>query len=215
MAELVLRQRSALAGWDDRLAAAGARAGGAVALAEAAFLAQVLVRAEPGSPAARAFEAALGGALPGANRVAALPGGREALWLGPDEWLVVALPGETAELEAALAAAAAGEAGGNPAVTSLSANRTAIDVNGRWAHDVLAAVCGLDLHPRAFQPGCCAQTLLASAPVILQEREAAAGGGRSFRVLVRPSLSAYVAEWLVDAVDGVAAEHAAVAAGLR
>jgi sarcosine oxidase subunit gamma len=62
------------------------------------FLAQVGVRLEPSSPAAARVEAALGFALPEANRVAEA-GGRRALWLGPDEWLVVAADGEERSLD--------------------------------------------------------------------------------------------------------------------
>ncbi|MGW0201911.1 sarcosine oxidase subunit gamma family protein, partial [Nonomuraea sp. NPDC003201] len=53
--------------------------------------------------------------------------------------------------------------------------------------------CALDLHPRAFGPGRCAQTMLARAQVVLVPRE------DGFLVLVRSSFAAYLAEWLLDA----------------
>ena len=49
------------------------------------------------------------------------------------------------------------------------------------------------MHPAAFGPGCCAQTLLARAHVILQ------GRADGFRVFVRASFADYLAEWLLDA----------------
>ena len=59
----------------------------------------------------------------------------------------------------------------------------------------LAAGCALDLHPRMFRAGCCAQTLLAKVPVILDQLD----GSPTFHVLVRASFAAYLADWLVDA----------------
>jgi sarcosine oxidase subunit gamma len=61
--------------------------------------------------------------------------------------------------------------------------------------DLLAAGCSLDLHPRAFAPDRCAQTLLARAQVILEQR-----GEDAFRLHVRGSFAVYLASWLIDAV---------------
>lgn len=112
----------------------------------------------------------------------------QALWLGPDEWLVVSDEEPPGPLEAALAAL--------PGVTvvDLSANRRVLELRGGEAADLLAGGCALDLHPRAFGPGRCAQTLLAGVPVILWQVEADA-----YRVLVRPSFAPYLAAWLADA----------------
>jgi sarcosine oxidase subunit gamma len=65
-----------------------------------------------------------------------------------------------------------------------------VELAGADRFDLLAQGCGLDLHPRAWQPGSCAQTLLARAPVLLQERDQAT------RVFVRASFAAYLADWL-------------------
>ena len=71
-------------------------------------------------------------------------------------------------------------------------------MSGPRAKDVIAKGCGLDLDRRAWTAGSCAQTLLARVPVILHEREETTG------VLVRPSYSSYVVDWLL----GAAAEFA-------
>lgn len=217
MAEpLQLRQNAPLAAFRGRFAACSADGGGtgsdSLRLAETPFLAQVGVRAVPGSAAAAALGQALGAPLPLAgNTWARAAGGREVLWLGPDEWLVVGSPGEEAALEAALEAAVAGLDGCGAAV-GLSANRTALELSGSLAREVLASVCGLDLHPAAFGPERCAQTLLASAPVVLQRRDGGTPGeAPAFRILVRPSFAAYVAEWLLDAAAGVRAAVSAAA----
>ena len=57
---------------------------------------------------------------------------------------------------------------------------------------MLAQGCSLDLD--RFEPGRCAQTLLARAQVILYRPDA-----DTFRILVRPSFAAYLRAWLGDA----------------
>ena len=59
----------------------------------------------------------------------------------------------------------------------------------------LAAACGLDLDPRRWTPGMCAQTLFGQAQVILHQRDE-----RTTRVFVRPSFVGYV-EALLDATS--------------
>ena len=67
--------------------------------------------------------------------------------------------------------------------------------------ELLEFGCPIDLHPRAFGPGRCAQTLLARANVLIwhvtDEPE------DTWRLFVRPSFAAYVAAWLADAADGL------------
>ena len=166
-------------------------------LATVPFLAQVGVRLDPSGPAAARVEAALGFALPEANRVAEA-GGRRALWLGPDEWLVVAADGEERSLVALLADAIAGDG----CVVDLSANRTGLELSGTDARTVLATCCSLDLHPRVFTTGQCAQTLVQKAGVLIEHR----GEDRYLLLLVRPSFAAYVAEWLLDGMLGLKAD---------
>ena len=83
-----------------------------------------------------------------------------ALWLGPDQWLVTCpardVPGLLASLREALA-------GVHAAITDVTDGRVAFRLAGPSARDVLAKGCPLDLHPRAFPPGRCAQSLLAKA----------------------------------------------------
>jgi len=114
---------------------------------------------------------------------------RGALWLGPDEWLVVAAPGDPAlmvdELEAALA-------GTHHAVVDVSANRAVIELRGSRRLERLASACALDLDPAGgWTSGICAQTLFARAQVILQELPGAT------RLFVRPSFADYVVDRLL------------------
>jgi sarcosine oxidase subunit gamma len=164
---------SPLAGRTGDLAALGAR--------EVAFLAQVSLRAEEALAPRVPF------ALPAEPNTWTRGGGREALWLGPDEWLVVAAPGQAAAVVAELEAALDGL---HRSVVDVSAYRTVVELAGADRFDLLAQGCALDLHPRSWRDGRCAQTLLGRAPVLLQEREAAT------RIFVRTSFANHLAGWL-------------------
>ncbi len=82
------------------------------------------------------------------------------------------------------------------AVVDVSAQRTALRLSGPCAREVLQHGCPIDLHPRAFGPGRCAQTLLARAQVVLYQTDEAP----TYLILVRASFAEYLAEWLMDAM---------------
>jgi len=112
---------------------------------------------------------------------------------------VVGPPSARAEILEALERAIGPEDG---AAVDLSASRVLFELQGSWARDVLASCCALDLHPRVFEAGNCAQTLLAKAPVLLSQVDDAP----TYRFFVRPSLASYVVSWLLDGIEGVRAE---------
>ncbi len=116
-----------------------------------------------------------------------------ALWLGPDEWLLIGPPGGEGELESRTREAAGDEP---VSVTDVSAQRTTLLVTGPRARDLLAHGCPLDLHPRSFGSGRCAQTTLGRTQVVLVARDEPRAG---FWVLVRSSFAGYLADWLLDA----------------
>ena len=191
------RRRSPLGHLAGALAAGGRE--GVVTLREEPFLAQVDVRVDPARAAA--MEAALGVPLPLVPNTTASADGRTALWLGPDEWLMVGADGTQGAIEAAVREAL-GDAFGS--VVDVSANRTALRLAGPCARAVLEKGCSVDLHPRAFSPGACAQTLVARAQVILEQL----GPEPAYRLFVRPSFAEYLATWLVDAMTEFAAAEA-------
>jgi sarcosine oxidase subunit gamma len=141
---------------------------------EIPFLTMINVRTTAGT--------LLGVPVPAPNRVTTV-GERAVLWLGPDEYLVVAADGDDVS-------EVTGES-----VVDVSANRTTIELSGPHARDVLEKGMSIDLHPRAFGPGQCAQTLLARAQVILRQVDEKP----TYHVLVRGSFAPYLADWLVDA----------------
>ncbi|WP_298282408.1 sarcosine oxidase subunit gamma [Acidocella sp.] len=93
---------------------------------------------------------------------AAVSGGRAALRLGPDEWLLL-LP----EAEAPAAALAGALPGGLYALTEISHRQTAIVLEGGAAADRLNAGCPLDLDLAAFPVGMATRTLFFKAEIVL------------------------------------------------
>ncbi|MBV7695644.1 sarcosine oxidase subunit gamma [Streptomyces sp. TRM70350] len=195
MAETALTAplRSPLSQVADHLAAATRTSGGAIRLAELPFLAQLNVRMDAKGAAAEAVGLALDLQLPLQPNTVVRAGELTALWLGPDEWLLVGPPGSERDLESRIRQAAGDEF---VSVIDVSAQRTTLLVTGPRAHDLLAHGCSLDLHPRAFGPGRCAQTTLGRTQVVLVARDEYRAG---FWVLVRSTFAGYLADWLLDA----------------
>lgn len=192
-ATLFARRRSPLqdhAATMARGAVAGARG---VALKEIPHLAQITLRGDTGdSGVLAAVRAALGLDLPLTANTVAASGDLSALWLGPDEWLIVGAPDSESDLAARLNAALADK---HVSVVDVTANRTVLELSGPSARGVLEKACGLDLRPREFKPGQCAQTNLARTVGILE-----LGQGGVWRIYVRNSFALYLADWLLDAM---------------
>jgi sarcosine oxidase subunit gamma len=138
-----------------------------------------------------AAELALVVALPEAGRSVIGPAGN-VLWLGPDEFLIVTEPEREIAVAASLLSALRGR---RAAVIDISDSRTIIALSGVHARDVLAKGCGIDLHPRSFAPGQCAQTSLAKARVALYQLDDAP----TYHILVERSHAEYLWLWLADA----------------
>ena len=119
-------------------------------------------------------------------------GAHKALWLGPDEWLVTTPQAEDQDLLGKLADAVKDV---HAAVTDVGDGRFTVTVSGPRARDLLAKGCGLDLHPRVFGPGRCAQSLLARVPVLIHQT----GEAPVFEITVNRNMAVYLWEWLADA----------------
>lgn len=156
------------------------------------FVAMVDLWVDPGSPGSAAAAAILGiGALPTTPSTIAAGRDTDAIWLGPEEWLITSKRGDGEDLEARLRGAVS-EHGG--AAVDVSAQRTTVRLRGDHARDVLAKGCSLDLHPSVFGPGAAAQTTLGQAVVVLIPL-----GDNDYRIIVRSSFAGYLADWLIDA----------------
>ena len=149
-----------------------------------------------GGPAVRAAAAGvLGLEVPASSCRAALEGERAALWLGPDEWLLIAPMEDAATLSAAL---------NEPlqalphSLVEVSHRQIALAVSGPQAATLLAAGCPLDLDERAFPVGMCTRTMLARAEIVLWRT-----GTQVFRIEVWRSFAAYVSAFLAEATLGI------------
>lgn len=110
-------------------------------------------------------------------------------WLGPDEWLIVTPTDQQTGLEKDLRAALKTVFS---SVVDNSSGLTMIEIRGDNAAQLLASDCPLDLHPRAFKAGQCAQTRLAKAGMIVAPMRQEAG----FEVIVRRSFADYIGLWM-------------------
>ena len=136
--------------------------------------------------------AALGAELPLRPNRASQPaaGGRFALWLGPDEWLLGA-PGEDAEnLATNLGAALAGRA---HSLVEVSHRQIGLALEGPAARRALSAGCPLDLRLVAFPVGMATRTLFLKAEIILWRQ-----ANQRFHVEVWRSFAPYLAGHLAE-----------------
>jgi sarcosine oxidase subunit gamma len=152
------------------------------------------VRLEPAAPAERinlrvraedvaALSAALGVDLPLKPKTSASANGRTALWVGPDEWLVVAESG--GEVGSTLVEAAA-RSGALHSATDVSHRNTAILVSGPGAAGAINVGCPQDLSLKAFPVGACSRTIFGKVEIVLLRTAEDA-----FRVEVWRSFSDY------------------------
>ena len=135
-----------------------------------------------------AVSKALGVTLPVKPKTSAEKGGVHALWLGPDEWFLIAPAGT--DLAGRLAKADAFHS-----AVDISHRNAAILVRGAGAADILNAGCPQDLSLPAFPVGACSRTVLAKTEVILYRLAADA-----FRIEVWRSFAPYAHDFLEDAV---------------
>ena len=135
-----------------------------------------------------------GVALPEAACRASTAGGRSALWLGPEEHLLIA-PAETGHcIQAELSSALAGIA---HSLVEVSDRQVAYTVTGPGARDVLASGCPLDLDPAAFPVAMCTRTLFGKSEIVLWRR-----GAEEYHLEVARSFSDYVLGWMRGAHRG-------------
>ena len=81
------------------------------------------------------------------------------------------------------------------AITDVSGGQTAVVLRGGFVRELVAKGCPLDLHPRVFGIGQCAQSHLAKAPILIRQVD----GQPSFEIIVRRSYADYFWLWLEDA----------------
>jgi sarcosine oxidase subunit gamma len=158
------------------------------------------VRVTPALPASRmslrapegslaALSSVLGLDLPNKPKTSAEAGGRTALWLGPDEWLVID-DGSTDLV------AIAGTSNALHSAADVSHRNTGIIVSGPGAENCLSAGCPQDLSLESFPVGACSRTLFGKVEVVLIRLEP-----ETFRVECWRSFSDYVFGLLAEAAE--------------
>jgi sarcosine oxidase subunit alpha len=149
---------------------------------------RLLVRAD--NVAATAIGRALGVLLGTAPNRAVVSFDRAALWLGPDEWLVLA-----AENDTDLARRATLGLGSTPgSVIDVGHRSCSIELVGRYAAWCLNAFCALDLDISAFPVGMATRTLFGKAEIVLWRTDPEA-----FHIEVARSFAPYVWNCLEEA----------------
>jgi sarcosine oxidase, subunit alpha len=134
---------------------------GSVQLTALAATTRLSVRA--GAAVGTAIGLALGVLLPTVPCRSVITRDRAALWLGPDEWVILA-PENASDL-AALAVRAAGD---HPvSIVDVSHRSRTLEITGPRAAWCLNGFCALDLDMHAFPVGMCARTVLGKAEVVL------------------------------------------------
>lgn len=139
-----------------------------------------------------ALSKALGLALPQTPKTSASKGGRTALWLGPDEWLVID------EAKDPLEACASVEV--LHSAVGISHRNIAISVTGEGAANTMNSGCPQDLSLAAFPVGACSRTILGKVEIVLVRT-----GEDAFRVECWRSFSDYVFTFLTEAARDAAA----------
>ncbi|MER9233298.1 sarcosine oxidase subunit gamma [Mesorhizobium sp. M0622] len=140
-----------------------------------------------------ALSKALGVALPQRPKTSAAKAGRTALWLGPDEWLVIDESGKDPLADCAKISVPHSAVG-------ISHRNVAISVTGPAAAATINAGCPQDLSLDAFPVGAASRTILGKVEIVLLRTAADA-----FRVECWRSFSDYVFTFLSEAARDAAA----------
>ncbi|MBE7185655.1 MAG: sarcosine oxidase subunit gamma [Methylobacterium mesophilicum] len=139
-----------------------------------------------------ALEEALGLALPRLPKTSSEEGTRAALWIGPDEWLVIDT--DTDPLPACRGVEALHSA------VDISHRNVGLAVSGKYAAEAVNGGCPQDLSPEAFPVGACSRTVLGKIEIVLWKT-----AEDSFRVECWRSFSPYAFAFLTAAARDAAA----------
>ena len=145
-----------------------------------------------GADALGALSSAFGLTLPTRPKTSASANGRHALWLGPDEWLLIDETG--ADLMAAAASA-----GVLHSATDVSHRNTAVLVSGPDAAGAIARACPLDLGNAVFPVGAAARTVLGKIEIVLLR-----SGEEDYRVECWRSFAPYAFGILAEGAEDAA-----------
>jgi sarcosine oxidase, subunit gamma len=120
--------------------------------------------------------------------------GRAALWLGPDEWLLIADGADAADIGAMLESVLEGTA---HSLVDVSHRQIGLIARGAAAARILNAGCPLDLDLKAFPVGFATRTLFDKVEIVLWRRDET-----NFRIEIWRSFAPFLAGSLAEAARG-------------
>jgi sarcosine oxidase, subunit gamma len=164
------------------------------ALAEAAPAARFILRGA--EPVRVACGMAFGADLPSRLGPAGEGAGRAALWLGPDEWLLIADGADAADLGGVLESVLDGTA---HSLVDVSHRQIGLTASGPAAARVLNAGCPLDLDLKAFPAGMATRTVFDKVEIVIWRRAEA-----TFHIEIWRSFAPYLTDSLTEAARGAA-----------
>lgn len=153
-------------------------------------LCDVLARKNSGSALAAHVRAEFGLELPITPKYVSRDG-VAFVWAGPGQWLALASGPARGAFQERLRASLKDAA----SIVDQSDGRTIVRISGARARDVLAKGVLIDLHPRTFQPGHTALTIISYINVHFWQLDAAP----QYEVLVFRSFAAAFCDWLKEA----------------
>ena len=156
---------------------------------EIAHLGKLNMRAD--KSAGKIIKSVTGCTFPPAANKFTTAGERHAVWLGPDEFMIICEAGKDEELASAIHTSFGSL---HAAVTNITDALAAFHLKGAAVRQVLAKGCALDLHQNSFKPDDAAQTLLSQAAVTIM-----ALADDEFIVICRTSFASYLHDWFLDA----------------
>lgn len=174
-----------LAGWE----VSAVRAAGDLTITDCTPLAKILVRAPVGGLMAAELGVPFGRAARDAAAVLVVGS-------GPGEWLLLAPPGQAAEVTGRLAGLAARAGDELVSVVDVTHGRALMRLAGPAAAQVLGGVCGIDLSDRFTPGGTALRTAVAGVATDVIRDDA--GGARSYLLHSERSSGRYLFESVVS-----------------
>lgn len=164
----------------------------AIGMTEKPFLELINVKGESGSSGLlKAVKALTNAPLPLLPNTVSQSDQFVIYWLAPNEWLIQSKEPRLPTLCGDLGNALAGEFA---SVVDVSSGNTTLLLGGEKVRDVLQKGCPLDLHPRMFAVGQCAQSHYFKAGILLRPLE-----NGHYELIIRRSFADYVGRILLDA----------------
>ena len=133
-----------------------------------------------------ALERELNIALPEQACRATVTDSRAALWLGPDEWLLLDFASAQTRFPDVIEPACS--------IVDVSHRQIAYALHGPMAEEMLSTGCALDVSETAFPVGMCTRTLFNKAEIMLWRT-----GAHRFHIEIWRSFSHYLENVLTDA----------------